>query len=647
MSNFDFAFSNKHSNHNNNNPSSDNIPLTSTSQKDLSSDSSRNYHDWNSQSSSDRNPFDDNVHPAVPPKQSSVSSLAYTNETHNPVAASVLDNSTYDSYRLDNIDHSRRTPQQSVSQTYDGYSRTASGYSGNYNGREYSNDGGQSSFSRGQNYEESNYGQHNYSQASYGESDYGQRNDSQPNYGGSHNVPPVDHNYAQPFSIDNSIPNNSNVNIIPAMQPPLTAREKLKKFAARPLLVWFLTLVQVVVFIAELGKMGTLTGSPIQTKPSFNPMIGPSSYVLINMGARFTPCMHAIAGITNVTNVNFPCPNSTSTTTNVCSLSELCGMGGLPAPDNTDGAQPDQWWRFIVPIFLHAGIVHIGFNMLLQWKLGSELEKDIGHIRFFIVYFAAGIGGFVLGGNFTPDGIASTGASGSLFGIIALDLLDLLFNWQLYQSPKKALLMHVIEIVISFAIGLLPGLDNFSHIGGFVIGILLGIALLRSPLPIRLMVDSYKSQNIRQADRSASPDLFPVFSPVRTDAKNGYSATPLTPGGTTPSKAMKINWLNPKKQFVNRAPWWYVWVVARVAAVALVITYFVMLIKNFENGGGNCNWCKYLSCLPIKDWCDVGNITTTTTSSSSTGHGLFLFLLVFHSRSFKQIMGLSSRQIRS
>lgn len=111
--------------------------------------------------------------------------------------------------------------------------------------------------------------------------------------------------------------------------------------------------------------MGVLTGSPIQTQPTFNPMIGPSTYLLINMGARFTPCMHGIDKITNDPMLRFPCPNSTTVTTNVCSLAELCGMaGGVVDPAgletaikagatdaNTAPLKPNQWWRFITPIF--------------------------------------------------------------------------------------------------------------------------------------------------------------------------------------------------------------------------------------------------------------------------------------------------------
>ena len=51
------------------------------------------------------------------------------------------------------------------------------------------------------------------------------------------------------------------------------------------------------------------------------------------------------------------------------------------------------------------------------------MEKVIGTVRFMLVYFPSGIMGFILGANFAGNGIASTGCSGALFGIIALVVL--------------------------------------------------------------------------------------------------------------------------------------------------------------------------------------------------------------------------------
>ena len=302
-------------------------------------------------------------------------------------------------------------------------------------------------------------------------------------------------------------------------------------------------------------------------------MIGPSQYVLINMGARYVPCMKNIKNITdNAVPLFFPCPNSTDNNP-TCHLSDLCGFGGVPDPkpggSMEDRPQPNQWFRFIVPIFLHAGLIHIGFNLLLQMTMGKEMEQLVGSIRFFLVYFSAGIFGFVFGGNFAASGIASTGASGAIFGILALTLLDLLYHWNERRSPGKELIFILLDVVIAFVLGLLPGLDNFSHIGGFLMGLVLGICILRSPAVLQ--------QRIGETD--------PPYSAVSTGgADNTTGVTKFVKG--------------PVGFFKGRKPLWWVWWLFRAGALAAVLAVFIVLITRFYNlYAAPCGWCKYLSCL--------------------------------------------------
>jgi membrane associated rhomboid family serine protease len=392
---------------------------------------------------------------------------------------------------------------------------------------------------------------------------------------------------------------------------PKRRKSKKKKgwFSGRVTwVVYILTAVQVGVFVGELIKNGILTGSPIQTKPNFNIMIGPSPYVLINMGARFTPCMHNIKRVIEAQPgpvVDWPCPNTTTLTGNTCSLAELCGMGG-GVPDQTGvtdfkdrSHEPNQWWRFITPIFLHAGLIHIGFNMLLQWTLGRDMEKEIGPLRFTIVYFSAGIFGFVLGGNYAPDGITSVGASGSLFGVLALTLLDLLYNWSTRRSPVKDLLFLLLDMAIAFVIGLLPGLDNFSHIGGFLMGIVLGICIIHSP-------ESLRARTGQSEPPYATVDTQPLaHEPVGTENKSKIAAFAKQPVGF----------------FKGRKPLWWAWWLVRAGGLVAVFIGFILLLRNFYEWRNTCSWCKHLSCLPITtngvSWCDMGSLNLTTTETPS------------------------------
>lgn len=368
---------------------------------------------------------------------------------------------------------------------------------------------------------------------------------------------------------------------------------------------YILTTVQVAVFIGELIRNAVLTKSPIEIHPSFNIMIGPSPFVLINMGARYPPCMHNVHNVTDFQlALPWPCPNATSTDGYTCSLSQLCGFGGVPyqapgTPLSDTSHQPDQWFRFIVPIFLHAGIIHIGFNMLLQMTLGRDMEKEIGSLRFTLVYFCSGIFGFVLGGNYAAPGIASTGASGCLFGILALYLLDLCYNWSTRRSPVKDLLFILLDIAIAFVLGLLPGLDNFSHIGGFLMGLVLGICIMRSPpfLRERIGLDE------------------PPYSAV--------GAMPLNEGD---DGGVKKFVRRPVGFFKGRKPLWWAWWLFRAGCLVAVLVGFILLLKNFYVWRNECSWCHHLSCLPIRNWCDIGairpEIITTNTTSKRDLFGL-------------------------
>jgi len=314
-------------------------------------------------------------------------------------------------------------------------------------------------------------------------------------------------------------------------------------------------------------------------------MIGPSPYVLINMGSRYVPCMHSMKGIQDRTTggpISWPCPGSTNTT-DFCELHQLCGFNMQASQDPVypatitssniaDYPAPDQWFRFIVPIFLHAGIIHIGFNMLLQVTLGREIEMQIGSLRFFLVYFSSGIFGFVLGGNFAATGISSTGASGALFGILALTLLDLLYTWNDRKSPWKDFAFIMLDVVISFILGLLPGLDNFSHIGGFFMGLVLGICILHSPNALR--------KRINQDE--------PPYAPVAP-----YKAS--VPNGANSGTVGFIK--NPVGFFKGRKPAWWAWWLVRAGSLVFVFIVFILLLNNFYVHRKTCGWCKYLSCL--------------------------------------------------
>lgn len=477
---------------------------------------------------------------------------------------------------------------------------TSKGYSGiskysdssNANTHEYELDRLQSAYSMNNSSVENPF---NPSQGNYPYTGYGQkqkenpfRDQSVPEFPQQEYNPFEPHREQPPIPVDEEyekMRKNEKARLKQLRRKPRFHYTKLPYFTI------LVTLIQVSVFIAELARMSSLTGSAFQTKPYFNPMLGPSTYLMINMGARYAPCMQSIKGITNDTTINFPCPNSTTTDTNVCSLNELCGLSGVPIKD--DAYQPHQWYRIITPIFLHAGFLHIIFNLLLQVTMGASIERSIGFIKYAIIYLTSGISGFLLGANFSPNGIASTGASGALFGVVATNIMMFVYcgkkNTNIYGTKKYGLFIFIMimEIIISLVLGLLPGMDNFSHIGGFAMGILMAILLL--PDPFFVYIDGIITYHARD-------DTMQQF---------------------------RNNW-NPMYNWEDKIPSrFYIWCGIRIVCLVLAIVYIAMLVKNFFNSGenpidNNCSWCKYINCIPVNGWCDIGEVTVETENTSNS-----------------------------
>ena len=82
----------------------------------------------------------------------------------------------------------------------------------------------------------------------------------------------------------------------------------------------------------------------------------------------------------------------------------------LPLPYNV--AQP---WRLVTAVFLHGGLLHIGFNMWVLMDIGPMVEEMYGSARYLFLYVATGVAGYVASSSM---GHFSVGASGTLLGLI-------------------------------------------------------------------------------------------------------------------------------------------------------------------------------------------------------------------------------------
>ncbi|GER34969.1 rhomboid family protein [Striga asiatica] len=212
-----------------------------------------------------------------------------------------------------------------------------------------------------------------------------------------------------------------------------------------------------------------------------------------------------------------------------------------------------QGWRLISCIWLHAGIIHLLANMLSLVFIGIRLEQHFGFVRIGIIYLLSGFGGSVLSSLFIRNRI-SVGASGALFGLLGAMLSELITNWSIYTNKVAALLTLLVIVAINLVVGILPHVDNFAHIGGFLTGFLLGFILLPRP-----QFGWVERHNLPAGNR----------------ARSKYKA--------------------------------YQYVLWLVSLVLLFVGFVVGLVLLFRgvNGYERCHWCRYASCVPTSKWkCD-------------------------------------------
>ena len=131
-----------------------------------------------------------------------------------------------------------------------------------------------------------------------------------------------------------------------------------------------------------------------------------------------------------------------------------------------------ELWRLITPVFLHASILHIGFNMYALFIYGRGIESRYGHGRFLLLYFLSGYAGNVM--SFLLTASPSLGASTAIFGLIAAEAVFLLQNRPLLGKQVNRALMNLVYIAgINLVIGFTTtGVDNWGHIGGMLGGVI-------------------------------------------------------------------------------------------------------------------------------------------------------------------------------
>jgi rhomboid family protein len=143
-------------------------------------------------------------------------------------------------------------------------------------------------------------------------------------------------------------------------------------------------------------------------------------------------------------------------------------------------AMPDLWmtlalrprlmlqqpWTPITYMFVHGGLMHVFFNMLMLYFSGPRVEERLGSRRFIVLYLLSGLGGAVLS-LLTPNATI-VGASGATFGVFLAYARfwprDRFLIWGI--APVEARVLVLISTAISL-LGFGRGIAHWAHLGGY------------------------------------------------------------------------------------------------------------------------------------------------------------------------------------
>jgi membrane associated rhomboid family serine protease len=132
---------------------------------------------------------------------------------------------------------------------------------------------------------------------------------------------------------------------------------------------------------------------------------------------------------------------------------------------------PVRPWSVLTYMFLHGGLMHLGFNMLALFFFGPRAEDRLGSRRFTILYFLSGLSGALLSLIFSPAS-PIIGASAGVFGVMMAFAHFWphapIHIWGIIPVPARLLVIitTVLAIWSGFG-GVRSGIAHFAHLGGY------------------------------------------------------------------------------------------------------------------------------------------------------------------------------------
>jgi uncharacterized protein len=143
----------------------------------------------------------------------------------------------------------------------------------------------------------------------------------------------------------------------------------------------------------------------------------------------------------------------------------------------TPALLPEQPWTIISSVFVHGGLLHIAFNMIALYFLGSFLIRAVGDRSFLAVFFLGGLAGnllFILLAHPFSTGVGASGAIYGLAGALAIIAPRVPVFMLFIPIPVPLWIAVIILLFLSF---LFSGIAWQAHLGGLFLGLIAGLIL--------------------------------------------------------------------------------------------------------------------------------------------------------------------------
>jgi len=144
------------------------------------------------------------------------------------------------------------------------------------------------------------------------------------------------------------------------------------------------------------------------------------------------------------------------------------------------GTTGGQYWRLVTPAFLHFGWLHIVFNSLWLWELGSKVERVMGQLNMTLLFLVIAL--VSNGSQYAFGGPAIFGGmSGVVYGLLGFAWVAPLLQPRWPIQPASSIMLFMVGWLVVCMVGLVQALGfgaiaNAAHLGGLLCGALLGAA---------------------------------------------------------------------------------------------------------------------------------------------------------------------------